>query len=117
MSCHVKIDPWGIAFENFDAVGSWRNQIQGKPVDASSVLFNGQRLEGMDGLKRFLLEHRQDQFVRALVHKMTAFALGRPLAFGDYAGVDEIAANLRKQGDGLGTMVTLIVTSELFQTK
>ncbi|MEO1998149.1 MAG: DUF1592 domain-containing protein, partial [Planctomycetaceae bacterium] len=58
MSCHAKIDPWGIAFENFDAVGSWRTQIQGKPVDASSQLFNGQKLDGMDGLKRFLLENR-----------------------------------------------------------
>ena len=117
MSCHAKIDPWGIAFENFDAVGSWRNEVQGKPVDASSVLFNGQQLEGMDGLKRFLLEHRQDQFVRALVHKMTTFALGRTLTFGDHAGVDEITTNLRKQGDGLATMVTLVVTNELFLTK
>ena len=44
MSCHAKIDPWGIAFENFDAVGSWRTQIQGKEIDASSLLFNQQNL-------------------------------------------------------------------------
>ena len=116
LSCHAKIDPWGIAFENFDAVGHWRTQIQGKPVDASSLLFNGQRLDGMEGLKRFLLEHRQDQFVRAMVHKLTAYALGRPLTFGDRSSVDQITANLRKQGDGLATMVTLIVTSELFRS-
>ena len=61
-SCHAKIDPWGIAFENFDAVGRWRTEIQGKPVDATSVLVNGQKLDGIDALKRFLLEHRQDQF-------------------------------------------------------
>jgi hypothetical protein len=117
MSCHAKIDPWGIAFENFDAVGSWRTQIQGKPVDASSLLFNGQKLDGMDGLKRFLLEQRQDQFARAMVHKMTTYALGRPLTFGDRSSVDQIMADLRKQGDGLATMVTLIVTSELFRSK
>ena len=117
LSCHAKIDPWGIAFENFDAVGSWRTQIQGKPVDASSLLFNGQKLDGMDGLKRFLLENRQDQFVRAMVHKMTTYALGRPLTFGDRSSVDQITADLRKQGDGLATMITLIVTSELFRSK
>jgi Protein of unknown function (DUF1592)/Protein of unknown function (DUF1588)/Protein of unknown function (DUF1585)/Protein of unknown function (DUF1595)/Protein of unknown function (DUF1587)/Planctomycete cytochrome C len=117
MSCHAKIDPWGIAFENFDAVGSWRTQIQGKPVDASSHLFNRQKLDGMDGLKRFLLEHRQDQFTRAMVHKLTSYALGRPLTFGDRSGIDQITADLRKQGDGLATMVTLIVTSDLFQSK
>jgi hypothetical protein len=117
MSCHAKIDPWGIAFENFDAVGSWRTQVDAKPVDATSLLFNKQKLEGMNGLKRFLLENRQDQFVRAMVHKLTTYALGRPLSFGDRSSVDRITADLRKQGDGLATMVTLIVTSDLFHSK
>jgi hypothetical protein len=117
LSCHAKIDPWGIAFENFDAVGSWRTQIRGEPVDPSSLLFNRQKLDGMDGLKRFLLENRQDQFTRAIVHKLMTYALGRPLTFGDRSSIDQITADLRKQGDGLATLVTLIVTSDLFQTK
>ena len=117
LSCHVKIDPCGIAFENFDAVGSWRTEIQGQPVDASSLLFNGEKLDGLDALKRFLLENRQDQFTRALVHKMTTFALGRPLTFGDRASIDQITADLRQQNDGLATLVTLIVQSDLFQSK
>ena len=114
MSCHAKIDPWGIAFENFDAIGSWRTTIAGKPVDASSLLFNKQKLEGMDGLKRFLLTNRQDQFARAMVYKLTTFALGRPLTFADRSSVEQITADLREQGDGLASLVTLIVTSELF---
>jgi hypothetical protein len=117
MSCHAKIDPWGIAFENYDALGRWRNQIKGKPVDATSLLFNKQKLDGMKGLKRFLLENRQDQFSRAMVYKMVTYALGRPLTFGDYASVNRIAADLRKDEDGLATMVRLIVASELFQSK
>ncbi|MCH2203686.1 MAG: DUF1592 domain-containing protein [Fuerstiella sp.] len=117
MSCHAKIDPWGIAFENFDAVGSWRTQIGGKPVDATSLLFNRQKLDGVTGLKRFLLANRQDQFVRAMVHKMTTYALGRPLTFGDRSDIDHITANLRRQGDGLATMITSIVTSRLFRSK
>ena len=117
MSCHAKIDPWGIAFENYDALGRWRDQIQGKPVDATSTLFNRQALDGMDGLKRFLLETRQDQFVRAMVHKLTAYALGRPLVFADRLAVDEITSRVRQQGDGLATMIELIATSDLFQTK
>ena len=116
-SCHAKIDPWGIAFENFDAVGSWRSQFDGKPIDATSLLFNKQQLDGMEGLKRFLLENRQDQFARAMVHKMTTYALGRALSFGDRSSVDRITADLRNQRDGLATMVTLIVTSDLFQSK
>ncbi|MEM8711721.1 MAG: DUF1592 domain-containing protein, partial [Planctomycetota bacterium] len=117
ISCHAKIDPWGLAFENFDAVGSWRTEVKGRPVDSASTLFNGQELDGLDGLKRFLIENRQDQFVRALVHKLTAFALGRPLSFEDRAAVDGITAEVRKRGDGLATMVTLIAASDLFRSR
>ncbi len=115
MSCHAKIDPWGIAFENYDALGRWRNEIDGQPVDASSRLFNDQELKGMDGLKRFLLENRQDQFVRALTYKMSAYAVGRPLTFADHAAIDEIATGLRKQNDGLADLIQLVVASELFR--
>lgn len=117
MSCHMKIDPWGIAFENFDAVGSWRDEIKDARVDASSLLFNKQEIDGIDGLKRFLLANRQDQFARAMVHKLTTYALGRPLTFGDRAEVDIITTEFRKQNDQLRTLVALIVTSDLFQSK
>jgi len=116
-SCHQKIDPWGIAFENYDAVGSWRDEIGGEPVDAVGVLFNDQRLLGMEGLKRFLLLHRQDQLVRAMVRKLTTFALGRPLTFSDLAAIDEITTQVRKEGDGLATMVRAIATSDLFRAR
>lgn len=116
-SCHAKIDPWGIAFENFDAVGSWRDQINGIPVDATSNLFNNQKLNGIDGLKRFLLTYRQDQFAGAMAHKLTTYALGRPLTFSDRASIDEITSNFRKKGDGLGDLIAFIVTSDLFLTR
>ncbi|MCM2372663.1 DUF1592 domain-containing protein [Aporhodopirellula aestuarii] len=115
MSCHVKIDPWGIAFENLDALGIWRTESSGKDIDASSLLYNEHELNGVDGVKRFLLANRQDQFARAIVHKMTTFALGRPLTFGDRADVERIAAQLRQNGDGLQTLVRLIVESDVFQ--
>ncbi len=114
ISCHAKIDPWGIAFENFDAVGNWRTQIQGKDIDASSRLYNQHPLDGVDGLKRYLLANRQDQFARAMVYKLTTFALGRPLTFADRASVERLTADLRKEGDGLATLIKLIATSQLF---
>ena len=116
-SCHSKIDPWGIAFENFDALGQWRDKIGDEPVDAASVLFNKDELRGMKGLKDYLLANRQDQFARAMAHKMAAYALGRPLTFGDRAEVDRITAALRQRGDGLADLVFLIVKSHLFQLK
>ena len=117
LSCHAKIDPWGIAFENYDAVGAWRTEANGKGVDSSSVLFNGETLAGIDGLKRYLLTNRQDQFVRAMAHKLVTYAVGRPLTFGDRAAVDEITVKLRRQGDGLATMIALVVASDLFQSR
>ncbi|MGB0599480.1 MAG: DUF1592 domain-containing protein [Rubripirellula sp.] len=116
-SCHMKIDPWGIALENFDAIGSWRTHVQGEVVDASGILFNRQRLDGVDGLKRFLLTNRQDQFTRAMVVKLTGYALGRPLRFADRAEIDLITANLRQQGGGLVTLIKLIVKCDLFRTE
>jgi hypothetical protein len=116
-SCHSRIDPWGIAFENFDAIGAWRDKINNKPVDATSLLFNKQELSGMEGLKTYLLSNRQDQFARAIVYKLSAFALGRPLSFADRSSLDKITTQLRQQDDSLKTLVTLIVASDLFQSQ
>ncbi|MGB7342892.1 MAG: DUF1592 domain-containing protein [Pirellulaceae bacterium] len=117
MSCHQKIDPWGIAFENYDALGRWRDEIDGKTVDASSVLPNQANLDGMKGLKQHLLQEHQEQFVRATIEKMATFALGRQLGFGDRAEIREITSRVRESGDGIRSVVMCLATSELFQTK
>lgn len=116
-SCHQKIDPWGIAFENYDAQGRWRDQIDGKIVDAASVLTNKATLDGMKGLKEYLIQDRQEQFMRATVEKMASFALGRQLDFGDRRGVTDITRRVRESGNGITTMVTCLVTSDLFQAQ
>ena len=116
-SCHEKIDPWGIAMENFDAIGSWRNEIDGEPVDSTARLANRHELNGIDGLKRYLLAEKQDQFVLAITHKLLTYALGRPLTFADRAEVEKIAGELRRRGDGLRTLVELIVTSDVFLSR
>jgi len=116
-SCHARIDPWGIAFENYDAFGSYRTKVNDKPVDASALLFNKQPLEGMHGLKRYLLKERQDQFARAMVRKMTTYALGRPLTFTDHAGVEDLTLMFRKEGDRLADLIYLITKSTIFHSK
>jgi mono/diheme cytochrome c family protein len=117
ISCHAKIDPWGIAFENYDALGVYRTKIKNKPVDATSALFNKQELAGMEGLKRYLLTDRQDQFARAMVRKMTAYALGRPMSFSDRADIDSLAVQFRNDGDRLGDLIHLIINSNIFNSK
>jgi hypothetical protein len=117
LSCHSKIDPWGIAFENFDAFGKFRTKINERPVDAKSLLYNTQELSGIDGLKEYLLRNRQDQFCRAMVDKLTSYALGRPMTFSDRDQIDRLAIELRKKDDRLRDLLQLIVTSDLFKSR
>lgn len=116
-SCHAKIDPWGLALENFDAVGRFRTTINDQPVDASAVLYNKQALDGVAGLKSYLLENRQDQFARAMVHKLSSYALGRPMSFADRGELDKMAVELKKRGNGLRDLVFLVIHSDLFKQK
>jgi hypothetical protein len=116
-SCHSRIDPWGIAFENFDATGAYRTQVNNQPIDASAELFNRQKLSGVEGVKRYLLLERQDQFAQAMVHKLTAYALGRPLGIGDGSDLERLTWQFRQQGDRLGDLIQLIVSSDIFNAK
>jgi hypothetical protein len=116
-SCHSRIDPWGIAFENYDALGIFRTQIDKKPVDATAELFNHKLIAGVDGLKAHLLEERQDQFAKAMTHKLAAYALGRPITFGDRSEVESLTGRFRRGGDGLRDLIHLIVGSQLFNAK
>jgi hypothetical protein len=117
ISCHAKIDPWGIALENYDAIGSYRTKIKDKPVDATAVLYNKQKLDGVGSMKDYLLATRKDQFARAMVHKLSSYALGRPMSFSDRGEIDKMTKELRDSGDGLKDLVSIVIRSELFNTK
>ena len=116
-SCHAKIDPWGISLENFDAIGRFRTTLQDQPVDATAVLHNKQPLDGVAGLKGYLLADRKDQFAKAMVHKLSTYALGRPMSFADRGEMDRIAAELKERGNGLRDLVSLLIHSRLFSQK
>ena len=116
-SCHAKIDPWGLSLENFDAIGRFRTTINDQPVDATAVLQNKQPLDGVAGLKGYLMAERQDQFARAMVHKLSSYALGRPMSFADRAQIDKMAGDLTKRGSGLRDLVSIVIHSPLFSQK
>ncbi|MEJ6718234.1 MAG: DUF1592 domain-containing protein [Akkermansiaceae bacterium] len=115
--CHAKNDPCGIALENYDAIGSYRTTIKDKPVDATAVLYNSQELDGVGSMKDYLLAKRQDQFARAMVQKLSSYALGRPISFSDRGEIDKMTQELRESGDGLKDLVSIIIRSELFSNK
>lgn len=114
-ACHTRLDPLGLAFEHFDAIGRWRDEENGRPVDATGNLPGGTVLRGSGDLKRVLLE-RGDQFVEALSAKMLTYALGRGLEPFDRPAVRRIAQRTHGHGDRLSAMVESVVLSETFRT-
>ena len=124
--CHSKIDPWGVAFENYNALGQWREgelDPNVKPphqkvvVDPSTRLRNGKQIPDLDALKAYLLSEKKDQFRRAVVSKTLAYALGRYLELSDRPAVDYICQTLEKEGDRFQTLLVQIALSEPFLTK
>ena len=131
-SCHRKIDPWGLAFEEYDAIGQWQRDGAGAAarknrtrhaiesaaeLPASLPGVPGVKIDGMHSLQAELLKSRQDDFRKALLRKVLAYALGRSLTLDDLEAADDMAPTLKARGDGLATLVELITASAAFQSK
>ena len=122
-NCHRDIDPWGIAFEEYDAVGAWREtwrmnpRAKPQPVDALAELADGTVLKGMAGLKQHLLAHETDRFAKALSEKLLAYALGRSLEFTDSKTVEALTRHFVKSDYRLRGLIMRVVQSEEFLNK
>jgi len=113
-SCHSMIDPLGFALENFDVIGAWRSVDEsGQPVDASGTTVSGATIEGLPGLRRFLLED-PEQFPRTVTEKLLAYALGRPLEYTDRPVVRKIVRDAASSGFHWSSIVLGIVQSPPF---
>jgi hypothetical protein len=112
-SCHAKLDPLGLAFENFDGVGRWRDTEGDQPVDASGTLPGGETFNGSQELVA-ILSSRHTEFARHLTKVMLTYALGRGLEYYDACAVDEIVRNLAADGHRFSTLVGGICKSDPF---
>ena len=121
--CHSGIDPWGISFEEYDAVGRWREEWRQKPkskpqsLDLETELPGGHKLKGMKDLKRHLLGREKDRFSRALSEKILTYALGRSLEFTDEQTVEALAREFKRSGYHLRDLIARVVETEAFRTK
>jgi hypothetical protein len=123
-ACHRTIDPYGLALENYNVIGRWRNQQDGEDfrgrerpaIDAGGRLPNG---ESFDNVRQFkaLLMKQQDRFRRALTERMMVYALGRPIDPADRETVEILTTRLRSDGDTLRTLIQGLVASPPFRTK
>jgi hypothetical protein len=113
-SCHDRMDPLGLAFENFNAMGKWRDFERGQNVDAGGKLVSGEEFNGARELKRILVSNHRDAFYRCLTEKLLIYALGRGLTYSDETTVDLLLEKLH-QADGKAlTLLRGIVESDAF---
>ena len=116
-SCHRGIDPWGIALENFDAIGLFRTEVHQKPVVARDTLMDGTELDGVVSLKKYLVENRSEDFARALVSRLTVYALGRNLELSDEDLIDDLTNRFERNNHLIMALIQDLVASDAFQTK
>ncbi len=114
--CHAVMDPIGFSLENFDAVGAWRTQESGLPIDARGVLSDGSAVNGVVSLRNALLA-RPDLFVSAITQKLMIYALGRGIDAGDMPAVRKVVRESAKHNYTLSALVLGIVESTPFQMR
>jgi len=115
-SCHAKMDPIGFALEHFDAVGRWRADDAGKPIDASSKLLDGTTIDGLDGVQAMLLR-RPELFVRAFTEKLMMYALGRNVQYYDAPAIRAIVSAAAEKNYAFSAIVEGVVESVPFRMR
>ena len=114
-SCHARMDPLGLALENFNALGRWRTKERTDPIDASGKLISGESFQDIRELKRILVERHLRDFYRCLGEKMLTYALGRGLDASDVEAVDAIVGRLEGRDGRASALISGIVESAPFQ--
>ena len=115
-SCHARMDPYGFALENFDAIGRWRTrEADGKSIDASASLPDGTSFNGPTELRAAILR-RPEEFVKTFTRKLLTYGVGRGLEPSDEPIVRRIVGQAR-DGYRFSSIVVGIATSEPFRMK
>jgi hypothetical protein len=113
--CHRRFDAIGLVFETFGPIGERRNRdLGGRAVQTSATFPDGKDRDGLTGLREYLREKRERDFVDNLCKKLFSYALGRSLLISDTQAVDTMRNRLAADGYSFGSLVESIVTSPQF---
>ena len=115
-SCHDRMDPLGLAFEHFDAIGRWRDDDDGFPIDSSGQLVTGENFSGIRELRR-ILGDKPHLFYRCLSRKLMTYALGRGIDYTDIPTIEAIVDSMIENEGRFSTMLMGIVESPQFQLR
>ncbi|MCE9603504.1 MAG: DUF1592 domain-containing protein [Planctomycetia bacterium] len=114
--CHKRIDPFGFALEGFDAIGRARDKDSaGLPIDTAAKLANGTQFDGLEGLRKYLLEQRREDFLRQFCRKLLGYALGRSVQLSDKPLLETMLARLKADEYKVGIAIELVVGSPQFR--
>ncbi len=116
-SCHAKMDPIGLALENYNPVGLWRDKYRGQPIETDGQLITGEKFKNAAELSRILATSRYRDFHRALTEKLMTYALGRGMEYYDAPTIDKIIKDMEGRGAKLKEIVYGIVESVPFQKR
>jgi hypothetical protein len=114
-ACHARMDPLGLALENFNAMGMWREIEHGQPIDASGELLTGEKFDGIRELKAIIRQKRRLEFYRCLTEKLLTYAIGRGLEYYDEHTVDTIVAKVDREGGQFSALLMGVIESAPFQ--
>ncbi|MFK7770054.1 MAG: DUF1592 domain-containing protein [Mariniblastus sp.] len=114
-SCHNRMDPLGLALENFNAMGKFRTEELGQSINSKGVLITGESFDNIGELKKILATNRKTDFYRCVTEKMLTYALGRSVEHEDIPVVDEIVDKLESKQGRATELIYGIVKSAAFQ--
>jgi mono/diheme cytochrome c family protein len=114
--CHAKMDPIGFAMENFDALGRWRAEENGRPLEVTSTLPDGTKVDGVEGVRRLVLRDPA-LFVEAMTGKLLMYALTRNIQYYDEPTIRVIARESARQNYTFASLVLGVVSSVPFQSR
>lgn len=116
-SCHKRMDPIGLGLENFNAIGQFRSEESGQPIDSSGVLITGEEFNDIAALKKVLADERRDDFYRCLSEKLLTYAIGRGPKYFDAVTIEALVEKLNKGEGNLKDLVVMIIESVPFQKR
>jgi hypothetical protein len=113
--CHATLDPIGLAFEHYDAIGAWRGSEHGELIDAAGELPTGESFADVRELAQLLAD--DPRFPRCVARQLMTYALGRELVPADDDTLDDVHARFVAADHDFVALVVALVQSDLFRAR